>query len=125
MSRSGFSLIEVMVGMLIFAVGVLALSASTGYMGLQIRAADMRTERSVAFQQVSEQLQAAPFDDVVDLTQANAQVIGSYLAWWDVDSLSWALKEVAVVTEGPGFIDGQRADEVVDTLIIRLARPVR
>lgn len=125
MSRSGFSLIEVMVGMLIFAVGVLALSASTGYMGLQIRAADMRTERSVTFQQVSEQLQAKQFDEVVDLNESDAMVIGSYEAWWDVDSLSWALKEVSIFTEGPGFVDGQRADEVEDTLIVRIARPVR
>lgn len=125
MMRDGFSLIEVIVGMLIFATGVLALSASTGFVSLQLHSADLRTERSVAYQQATEKLHAMNFDSIADLDQAAATPVGSYLIWWDVTSLRWALKEVALYSEGPGFVRGRRQEEVTDTLILRVARPVK
>ena len=122
MNRNGFSLIEIIVGMLIFAVGVLALSASTGYVSLQLQSADLRTERNAAYQQVAEQLHAMQFDNVV--SQAPGVDVGEYSVSWSVQSLSWALKEIELYNEGPGFNGGRRVDSVTDTLIIRIARPV-
>lgn len=123
--RHGFSLIEVVVGMLIFATGVLALSASTGFVSLQLQSADLRTERSVAYQQVTEQLHAMHFDSIDELNQSEATGIGSYLVWWEAESLRWALKEVEIYSEGPGFVRGRREASVTDTLIVRIARPVK
>ena len=123
--REGFSLIEVIVGMLIFATGVLALSASTGFVSLQLMSADLRTERSVAYQQVTERLHAMPFDSVKDLASANADTVGDYALWWEVDSLRWALKEVEIYSDGPALVGSRREASVTDSLIIRIARPVK
>ncbi|MBW3553322.1 MAG: prepilin-type N-terminal cleavage/methylation domain-containing protein [Gemmatimonadetes bacterium] len=123
--RAGFSLIEVIVGMLIFATGVLALSASTGFVSLQLQSADLRTERSVAYQQATEQLYAMNFDSVASVSAGNATTVGSYSLWWDVQSVRWALKEVQLYSEGPGFVKGRREASMTDTLIVRIARPVK
>jgi prepilin-type N-terminal cleavage/methylation domain-containing protein len=123
MNRSGFSLIEIMVGMLIFAVGFMALSASTAFVSAQIQAADVRTERNVAYQQVSEQLHALPFDSVK--THSSPQAVGSYALTWDVQSVNWALKQVRLVSTGPGFEGGRRVASATDTLTIRIARPIQ
>ncbi|NIP80991.1 MAG: prepilin-type N-terminal cleavage/methylation domain-containing protein, partial [Gemmatimonadetes bacterium] len=64
MNRDGFSLVEIIVGMLILVVGVLGLASSTGFVAMQIEAADLRTERTVAYQQVAERLRSADFDNV-------------------------------------------------------------
>lgn len=124
MNRDGFTLIEVIVGMLIFVVGVMALASTTGFVSLQLQAADLRTERNVAYQQITERLHATPFDSVRTRTQANATTAGAYSMWWDVDSLRWALKQVHVYSQGPAFREGRRHESVVDTLTFRIARPV-
>ena len=123
--RAGFSLIEVIVGMLIFAGGVMALSASTGFVSLQLQSSDLRTERSAAYQQATEQLHAMPFDSIKDRSSAYATTVGSYSIWWEVDSLRWALKEVELYSQGPGFVRGRRDSSVTDTLVVRIARPVK
>ena len=126
MNQEGFSLIEIMLGMLIFVVGVLALAASTGFVSLQLQAADLQTERSVVNQQAVERLRASDFEaDLVDLAPADAIALGSYSVWWDVTEVDWDLKEVAVISEGPGFREGRRQTAVIDTLTIRVARPAQ
>lgn len=124
MNRDGFTLIEVIVALLIFAVAILALTSSTGFVGLQMQAADLRTERSVARQQALEKLRAQDFDDILSATKGAGHDVNGYQVWWDVQSLQWALKEVRMYTEGPGFRDGRRQDSMEDTLVVRLARPV-
>lgn len=125
MNRAGFSLIEIMVGMLIFAVGFMALSASTAFVSAQIQAADVRTERNVAYQQVTEQLHAMDYESLATKTLADAETVGEYTIWWDVQALSFTLKEVRLYNEGPGFVGGRRASSVTDTLTFRIARPMR
>ncbi|HUG41495.1 MAG TPA: prepilin-type N-terminal cleavage/methylation domain-containing protein [Longimicrobiales bacterium] len=125
MNRSGFSLIEVMIGMLIFVMGVMALAASTGFVSMQLLASDIRTERNVAYQQATEQLHALHFDSVKTRASADATTIGAYSVWWDVTSLRWALKEVDIYSEGPGFQGGDRVSSLTDTLTIRIARSVK
>lgn len=124
MNRDGFTLIEVIVALLIFAVAILALTSSTGFVGLQMQAADLRTERSVAQQQTLEEFRATDFDDILTVSKGSGNTLNGYQVWWDVRPLEWALKEIHVYTEGPGFRDGRRREGIQDTLVVRLARPV-
>lgn len=121
-NREGFSLIEIIVGMMIFVVAVLALASSTGFVAMQIQAADLRTERSVAYQQATERLHATDFDAIVTKAQGDAVTVGDYTVWWDVSSMDWSLKQVDLYTQGPAFRGGQRLPAVVDTVTIRIAR---
>lgn len=121
-NRSGVGLIEVMIGMLVLTVGVLALAGSTTYMAVQLQAADLRTERQVARQQVFEELRAMPHDDVVSVAEGNAVERGSYTLWWTVSDASWALKEVEIYTRGPSMRAGERRVVVEDTVRFRIAR---
>jgi prepilin-type N-terminal cleavage/methylation domain-containing protein len=123
MNRGGFTLVEVIVGMLILSVGVIGLASSTGYVSLQLQAADLRTDRSMARQQVVESLHAMDFTALDDVDKASGETIGRFTVWWDVESLRWAIKEVDVYTEGPGFRNGHREASVRDTVTVRIARP--
>lgn len=123
MNRDGFTLIEVIVGMMILVVAVVALAGTTGFVGLQIRAADLRTDRSLARQQVIERLHATDFDTLDDVAKGSGVAHDGYTIWWDVSSLRWALKEVAVYTEGPGYRDGRYRTSIEDTVTVRIARP--
>lgn len=126
MNRQGVGLIEVIVGMLVMTVGVLALAGSTSFVAVQIQAADMRTERSVARQQVLEELRAQPHDDVLNssLSEANAVTRGAYSVWWTASEVSWSLMELEMYTRGPSPRGPDRRNIVVDTVTYRLARPI-
>lgn len=124
MNRDGVGLIEVMIGILVFTVGVLALAGSTSFVAVQLQAADMRTERHVARQQVFEELRATPYESVVSRVEGDAVTRGFYTVWWKVEDPAWALKEVEMYTRGPSFRGGERRSVVVDTMIYRVARPV-
>ena len=123
MSRDGFGLIEVMIAMILFTVGVLALAGTTTYVGTQLRASDIRTERQVARQAVMEELRATPFETIATQSQAAAVVHGSYEIWWTVASPRWALKKVNVYTRGPAFRNNQ-LQVVVDTVEYLIPRPM-
>ncbi|MGQ0561155.1 MAG: type IV pilus modification PilV family protein, partial [Gemmatimonadota bacterium] len=47
-SRDGFTLVELVIALVILAVGVLALAGSSGYVTSQVRIADLRSERAAA-----------------------------------------------------------------------------
>lgn len=121
-NRGGFSLIEVIFGMLIFVTGVLALGVSTGFVSMQLQSSDLRTERSVAHQRVVERLRSTEFDDVVTVAEASSIGVGSYRVWWNVTSVQWALKEVEVISKGASVVDGYRQPAVQDTVVFRIAR---
>lgn len=123
MNRDGFSLIEVLIGLIILTMGVLALASSTGYISTQVHAADVRTERSTAYGAAAEELRAMDFDSVQDVTYANAHVVSRYKVWWNVDSLRWALKNVTLYSEGPGYVGGRLAQDARDSISMRIARP--
>lgn len=122
MNRSGVGLIEVMIGMLVLTVGVLALAGSTTFVAVQLQAADMRTERYTARQQMFEELRATPFDDVVTRSEGGAETRGAYALWWTVSEPEWALKEVELYTKGPSARAGDRRAIVEDTVTFHIAR---
>jgi len=122
MNRDGFSIIEVLVGLIILTLGVLAMASASGYISMQVRLAHVRTQRSTAYESVTEELRSLNFDSVKDVTYANAEVVAPFKVWWGVNSVDWALKNVTLYTEGPGYVDGRLAQNARDTISVRIAR---
>lgn len=97
-SRSGFTLIEIMVATLVLTFGVLALAGMTGF---TVRLADLgslTTERSMARYSVVEQIRA---QDLANVTAGSTHV-GRYTVEWRVLESGTLYKTVRVVTTGPG-----------------------
>ncbi len=97
-SRGGFTLVEVIVAVIVLAVGVLGLAGTTAYIVRQITLANVMTERSVALQTVIERLQAMPFDSV----GTGSDSVGSFGVSWSSTSETSLSKLVTIVTAGPG-----------------------
>ncbi|MDH3271407.1 MAG: prepilin-type N-terminal cleavage/methylation domain-containing protein [Gemmatimonadota bacterium] len=98
-SRAGFTLVEVIIAVIILAVGVLGLAGSTAYIVRQITFSDLLTERSVAFQTVIDRLQSIPYDSVVD----GSDSIGVFAIRWRVTPDGPQSKIVRLWTRGPGM----------------------
>lgn len=96
---TGFSLIELVVAVLVLAVGVLGFAGMTSYQVRQTTLADMQTERSVALVSALEHLNALPYDSVVN----GSDSVGRYEVAWTVGTPFPASKVVFVVTTGPGL----------------------
>ncbi len=77
-SRSGFSLVEVVVAMLVLTVGLLALAAGTGWVIRSVEVARIETARSAALQTGIEQVRATPFDDLT----GGSVAVGEYQVTW-------------------------------------------
>ena len=88
--QAGFTLIEVMIALAIFAIGILALAA------LQITAINqnsgsrMQTEAAAMAEQLMERLMALPYDHDMLSADANKnphqQAVGGYIASWTVST---------------------------------------
>lgn len=122
-SRSGFSLIEVMVSMVILSAGVLAMGASTGYMLTQVRSAELRGERNVAVREVAQQLRSVDWANA-ESACANSYSVGDYTVTCSVTTPSLHQKKVEIVSVGPGFSRGAVNLSVADTTAIVLSEPV-
>lgn len=96
---AGFTMVEVMIAIVVLAVGVLGMAGTTAYIVRQITLADVMTERAVAVQTVVERLQAAPFADV----GSGADSVGIFAVRWTSYSESSTSKLVTLVTTGPGL----------------------
>lgn len=124
-SRDGFSLVEVVIALVILAVGLLALASAMGYVSGRVRAADYMTERSIARQHVIERVRAIPFNNIQDRSYADAWSVGRYKVWWDARKANTNLYEIDLYTEGPA----QRANEGTvqdarDTTVVSVVRGV-
>lgn len=117
---NGFSLVEVIAAMVILTMGILAMAASTGYVFTRLGDSGRSTERSLATQQVIEQLRATPFANV----QNGSTTIGAYtLSWRIVSQPSSGLMTVRIVNQGPGYVAGQGWSSTVrDSTEITLLR---
>lgn len=119
----GFSLVELMVALVILAVGMLALAATTGYLIVQVQVSNLRTQRATAVQQVVEELRATQFTDINSLAQGSAETVGEFQVWWRVSNAGANLRRVMVYTEGPGYNLGEGWTQVrQDSFSISLAR---
>lgn len=121
-ARSGFSLVEVIIAMLILSVGILAMGASTGFVMNQIQASQVRGERTAAVRQASEILRGTDWGSL-ETVCADAFVAGHYSVRCEV-STNDNLKRVRLITSGPGFDSGHFVRAHQDTFVVSLAQPV-
>lgn len=120
--RAGFTLVEVIVAILILAVGLLGMAGTTAVIIRQVTMANLSTERSVALQSTLERLRAVPFDSV----QVGSDSVGVFEVTWTVtDAFQW--KDVEIVTTGPGLAHASGyptlGPAVSDTFTHRIIRP--
>ncbi len=96
----GFTLIEVLIAMAIFAIGILAIA------GLQIRSinlnssARMQSEATIVAVDVMERLASLPYDhpDLDESSGTQQNQVGAYTVFWQIDNdspISWC-KTIAV-----------------------------
>lgn len=120
-ARGGFTMIEVIVAIIILAVGLLGMAGATGYLIRTVTLGDLMTERSIAFQSTLDRLQSLPYDSVTSGTDT----VGVYrVAWRAVDD-GPQIKTLTVVTVGPGVVRGSQmvqSPAVADTFVFRILR---
>lgn len=128
--RGGYSLVELVLAVVILAVGILGLAGATSWAVRQVNVADLRTERAAVTQTVLERLRAADFDSVrLGRRDATDTVrVGPFKTFWDSREVTFDLAEVRVVTVGPGYegVAGEMPVLIPDareTFTFRIARP--
>ena len=99
LARGGFSLVELVIAIVILAVGVLGLAGTTAFVVRQVTLADVNTERSAALQSVVERIRSTAYTSV----GTGSQTIGSFSVVWSISDSTVATKTVRVITTGPGL----------------------
>ena len=95
-------MVEVVIAILILAIGVIGLAGATAQIVRQVTLADLITERSVAFQTVIDRLQSMPYDSV----GTGSDSVGIYAISWSSANDGAQSKIVTLVTTGPGISTG-------------------
>ena len=119
-ARAGFTVIEVIIAMIILAIGVLGLAGTTAFFVRQVTQADLMTERVAAFQTVVDRLQSLPYDSVT----TGSDSVGIYAVTWSTVNNGSQNKTVTIITTGPGTRGAppQNDPQVVDTFSFRILR---
>ena len=120
-ARAGFSMVEVMVAIIVLAVGVVGLAGTTLYLTRLVTIGDLMTERGAAFQTVVDRIQAMPYNNVTSGTDS----VGIYEVTWDAVDAGSQNKIVTVITTGPGLTRGvapANDPQAVDTFTFRILR---
>lgn len=117
--QQGFTIIEVIVAIIVLAVGLLGLAGTTVLVVRQTTLADVTSDRAAALQTTIEKIRATPFDSVT----SGSESTGLYQVAWNVrQGNRW--KSVEVVTTGPGLarISGRPvvSHSVSDTFTYRI-----
>lgn len=92
-------MLEVVVGVMLLAVGVLGLGGTTAHVVRQITLSDLMTERAAAFQTTIDRLQSLPYDSV----DAGSDSVGVFAISWSSVSDGPQNKVVTIITTGPGL----------------------
>lgn len=119
--RAGFSMVEVIIAIVILAIGVLGLGGTTAYIVRQTTLSDLMTERSAAFQTIIDRLQSLPYDSV----GSGSDSVGVFAITWSSVDDGPQNKIVTVVTVGPGLggtIAPTNDPQAADTFQIRVLR---
>ncbi len=135
-SRSGFSIVELIIALVILTVGMLALAAGSGYTTVEVRSSALRTQRTAEVAAVIEQLRSrafnpGAFDTLHALARSSAQQIGSDSVWYDLtaDQQDGGLvytKKITVYTKGPRYMPNTGwTTTSVDTFVTVIFRPLR
>ena len=124
--RSGFSMVEVIIAIVILAFGLLGMAGTTAVVIRQISLADVATERAAALQTTIERLRAAAWNSLTTTLASGTDSVGIFQVTWTSVSPSgqWAVFEI--VTLGPGMDSGggfpQLTSNVADTFTYRILR---
>lgn len=97
-SRGGFTMVEVIIAIIILALGVLGMAGTTMLVVRQVTLARVMTERSVAVQAVVERVQATNYDDV----GTGSDSLGVFRMSWTTTPETSQSKLVTIITIGPG-----------------------
>ena len=119
--RGGFSMVEVIMGMLLLTIGVLGLGGTTAHVVRQITLSDLMTERAAAFQTTIDRLQSLPYDSVTTGTDS----VGVFAISWSSVPDGPQNKVVTIITTGPGLSGGAfptNNPAAVDTFTFRVLR---
>ena len=101
----GFSLVELMVALVILAVGVLGLAGVTAFTIQKVTVSELDTKRGAALQTAIEQLRATPLDS---LTNGSDTIDVFVVDWTVTDNGTYATAEI--VTSGPGLEPAAEGD---------------
>ena len=97
--RGGFSLIELMIAVVIFAVGALGYAGTSSFLSRQTTAGNVSTERKTALVATIERLRASPFDSI----SSGSDSIGRFGVQWSVVNSNSRSVLVRIITVGPGL----------------------
>lgn len=123
-ATAGFSLVELVVAVVVLAVGVLGFAGTTTYLNRQATIADMRAERARATANVLERLRTLPFDSIAPGSESN----GPYQFEWLVEPY-FSAKSVTLIVRGPGHAPARAGRmpmiiaDLTDTVRYRVPRP--
>ncbi len=102
LNRSGLTLIELIVSMLVLAVGILGLAAGTGWVIRSVDLARLETHRTAAFQAAMEEVRATPLEEL----NSGAALHGHFELSWSIEEEAPGWKRMQVVVVGPGRTPG-------------------
>lgn len=113
---SGFTLIEVIVAIVILAVGLMGLAGATTYIVRQVLVSELRTERMLAVQSAIERIRAAGHGELL----AGSDTTGDFTVEWTTPSLGSNVQTVQLISMGPGLTSNANGapvlgDQVADT----------
>ena len=122
--RAGFQLVEVLIALVILAVGVVGLAGSTALVACQATLAELATERAAALESVVERLRATPYASL----EAGSDSVGLFYVSWSTTGLTSSTM-LEIVTVGPGLNIGSGevshlVGEVADTFSYRIVEPL-
>jgi prepilin-type N-terminal cleavage/methylation domain-containing protein len=122
-SRGGFTLAEVIVALTLLTVGLLLMAGAMATFVVQVRLADLQTERSAVRMQALERLRGTEFTSLSSKSSSSPDTITGYRVWWDVSTGGRDLRVLKVYTEGPGYAGGgEWTSAVRDTFQMQIAR---
>jgi len=128
-NRSGFTIIEIVIAVLVLTFGVLGMAGTTAYVVRQVSLAEVTTKRAQALQSVLERVRGAGYDSVqLGSAASGSTSVGPFAVTWTSAADGSRSILVTVVTLGPGLasVSGQLpflSNSVTDTFTYRVIRP--
>jgi prepilin-type N-terminal cleavage/methylation domain-containing protein len=125
MNRKGLTLVELLIAMVILAIGILGLGAGTGWMIRSVEIARIDSNRNAALQAGIEATRSEPFRDV----GSGSFKEGDFEVSWSLVESSPNWKLLRFVVAGPGRVPGTPSHQatisvtVADTVDYRILRP--
>jgi prepilin-type N-terminal cleavage/methylation domain-containing protein len=96
--NDGLSLVELVVAMLVLAIGLLGMAAGTGWMIRAVDLAQLETARGAALQAAVEAVRGTEWNDLED----GQDTFGNYTVQWTTVAATWEGRHFRFVIVGPG-----------------------